>query len=408
MMTNAASPTTYTVGFSVNTTANNIISVDTTANTSSTSATVTTNSYLASSTITQLHSPTDGARRNYTFTSPVPTAPTGLNFSSVGSGSMTLNWTDTSSNEVGFAIYRSTDGGSTFSFVSQTAANAGSFNATGLTPSTSYVWNVYAVTEGALSTVLAGTQATGSAATITSTGAGGLGGAPGTWVGGIVPDSPDSVIIADGATVTIDTTAVCFNLTVGQGASGILQYQDTATARSLTTGGSVTVSAGGTFTAFPAATVTGSHTLSVGQDLVNNGTMNFIIVTGAFTSSAQITFTGAADAAWTLGGGSTTNLKQTTGVSLNKGTTSTPVLTFTPAGTFTVLGANAVGFLSISNGTFKISGGGTFSNPVFNAVGYSVPATGGIWLNNANYTIVGLAGSPTMSGLLRMTAGITM
>ena len=35
----------------------------------------------------------------------------------------------------------------------------------------------------------------------------------------------------------------------------------------------------------------------------------------------------------------------------------------------------------------------------------AIPATGGIWMNNANATIAGLNGSPTMSGLLRMTAG---
>src|SRR5213079_1762371 len=33
------------------------------------------------------------------------------------------------------------------------------------------------------------------------------------------------------------------------------------------------------------------------------------------------------------------------------------------------------------------------------------PSTGGIWMNNANATIAALGGSPTMSGLLRMTAG---
>src|SRR5207249_9069146 len=101
-----------------------------------------------------------------------------------------------------------------------------------------------------------------------------------------------------------------------------------------------------------------------------------------------------------------TNLKQSTGVTLNKGTTNASTLDFTPGtGTFTVLGANAVGFLSITNGTFKISGSNAFSNPVFNAAAYSIPATGGIWLNNANATIAGQNGSPTMSGLLRMTAG---
>ena len=47
--------------------------------------------------------------------------------------SMTLNWNDNASNEVGYAIYQSTDG-TNYSFVTQTAANATSLAISGLTP----------------------------------------------------------------------------------------------------------------------------------------------------------------------------------------------------------------------------------------------------------------------------------
>ena len=91
---------------------------------------------------------------------------------------------------------------------------------------------------------------------------------------------------------------------------------------------------------------------------------------------------------------------------LNKGTSSASTLDFLPGGTITVQGLNVAGFLAITNGTFKISrGSSTFSNPVFAAAAYTIPATGGIWLNNANATIVGQAGSPTNAGLLRLTDG---
>src|ERR1051325_1165951 len=60
----------------------------------------------------------------YTFTPPTPADPTALNFTGVTQTAMTLNWTDNSANEQGFAIYRSSDGGSTYEFVTQTAANA--------------------------------------------------------------------------------------------------------------------------------------------------------------------------------------------------------------------------------------------------------------------------------------------
>ncbi|MEJ7588950.1 MAG: SdrD B-like domain-containing protein, partial [Ferruginibacter sp.] len=97
--------------------------------------------------------------QTYTFTPPVPIAPTSLSFSSISGGSMTLNWTDNSSNENGFVIYCSTDG-VTYSYVSQTAAGATSSVQSGLTPTTTYYWKVYAVSEGAFSTALSGNQAT--------------------------------------------------------------------------------------------------------------------------------------------------------------------------------------------------------------------------------------------------------
>ena len=80
------------------------------------------------------------------------------------------------------------------------------------------------------------------------------------------------------------------------------------------------------------------------------------------------------------------------------------MLDFLPGGTITVQGANTAGFLTITNGTFRISGSGTFSNPVFTVAAYTIPATGGFWLNDANATVAGQNGSPTNNGSLRVTA----
>ena len=66
---------------------------------------------------------------------------------------MNLNWPNWASNEVGYVIYNSTDN-INFSFVSQTAVNATSATISGLQPSTTYYWRVYAVTEGCLSSPL--------------------------------------------------------------------------------------------------------------------------------------------------------------------------------------------------------------------------------------------------------------
>jgi hypothetical protein len=97
--------------------------------------------------------------RTYTFTPPIPVAPGSLSFSAIGNLTMTLNWTDLSSNERGFVIYRSVDG-TNYSFVTQLAAGATSSVQSGLTTGTTYYWRVYAITEGGLSTALSGTQAT--------------------------------------------------------------------------------------------------------------------------------------------------------------------------------------------------------------------------------------------------------
>ena len=101
--------------------------------------------------------PTSGTR--YTFTATGTTAPTSLNITSVTGTGMTLNWTDNSSDEVGFAIFRSTDN-VTFTYVSTTLANAVSSPQTGLSFSTTYYWKVYAVRE-----VLSSASNTASAAT---------------------------------------------------------------------------------------------------------------------------------------------------------------------------------------------------------------------------------------------------
>src|SRR5213075_1198643 len=105
-----------------------------------------------------------------------------------------------------------------------------------------------------------------------------------------VPTAADNVTIANGHTVTIDVTpAACLSLTVGQGTSGVLVYS-TTTARTLTVGGDVTISAGGTFESALSGTVT-THALSLSGNLPNNGTLDFS--TSANAAGAGITFTGA-------------------------------------------------------------------------------------------------------------------
>ncbi|MDW8272513.1 MAG: fibronectin type III domain-containing protein, partial [Bacteroidota bacterium] len=103
--------------------------------------------------------PADGYTITFTPPTTTPAAPSNLTFTNVLPAQMTLNWQDNSTNEIGFLIMRSTDG-TNYTFVTLTAANTTSFTATGLTPSTTYYWRVYAVNEGRASSPLSGTQAT--------------------------------------------------------------------------------------------------------------------------------------------------------------------------------------------------------------------------------------------------------
>jgi hypothetical protein len=210
-----------------------------------------------------------------------------------------------------------------------------------------------------------------------------------------VPTNADNVTIGVGCTITVDvTTAVAFNVTVQSG--GILQYITTP-ASTLTVGQNVTVDLGGTITA--GAGVLTTHVLSIGGNLVNNGTLDLFT-----TAGVGLTFTGAASNTMS-GTGAITDIRTMT---LNKGTNAN-VLEITTSN-FTVQNVNTdvAGFLTLTGGTLKISGTFTMTNRVFLTAIYVIPAAGGIWLNNPNFTVAGTNTSTTSgnNGLFRLTQGI--
>lgn len=240
---------------------------------------------------------------------------------------------------------------------------------------------------------------TASAATVTSTTTGGNWSAGATWVGGVAPGPADDVVIADGATVTINVTTSCASLQVGQGSSATLEYEAT-TARTLTVTNDVTIMTLGVFTSAATGTVT-THSLSLGGNLTNNGTLDFS--TNGNTAAAGLTFTGATSKTFS-GNGAITDIRT---ITVNKGSSSASILELSTSN-FTVQGVttNVAGFLTLTNGTFKISGSFTGTNRVFTAAGYTIGATTGFWLNNSNYTIAGQNGSLTLDGSLRISSGI--
>ena len=72
----------------------------------------------------------------------IPAAPSGLSATAVSSSQINLAWTDNSGNESGFIVGRSTVSGGPYTDITTTAANATSFNNTGLSSSTTYYYVV--------------------------------------------------------------------------------------------------------------------------------------------------------------------------------------------------------------------------------------------------------------------------
>jgi uncharacterized repeat protein (TIGR02543 family) len=321
-----------------------------------------------------------------TFTPPVPTAaPTGLTFTAITQSGMTLNWTDNATNEVGYAVYNSMDNVN-FNFVVQTTASATSTAVTSLSSGTTYYWKVYAVTDGALSSQLTGSEATLPAGTITSI-ANGNWSATGTWDCGCIPTAGDNVIIANGTAVTLDVDGSCNSLIVGQGVSGQLIIGNDAIARTLTVGNDVIVNSGGTIIT---GTTDATHIMNVGGNLTNNGTLNLAptatrVCNVTFNKNGNQTISGA---------GVITNFNC---ITLNMGTSNFNVLDVA-SNNFSA----ASNFLTLTNGTLKLSAAANITPYTGNV---TIPFSSGIWLNNAGAVISTTGGTITLYGLLRATAG---
>jgi hypothetical protein len=94
---------------------------------------------------------------------------------------------------------------------------------------------------------------------------------PATWVGNIVPDANNHVVIAATHTVSMDVNmARCQDLTIQN--TGTLQYFSTSTLQLLHVFGNTTIDLGGTY--ISGTGTTGKRTY-FGGNIVNNGTLNY-------------------------------------------------------------------------------------------------------------------------------------
>lgn len=327
------------------------------------------------------------ASSRYVFTPPTPAAPTGtLTCTGVTQTGMTLNWTNWATNEVGYVIYKSTDG-INYDFVAQTAANATNYVATGLLPNTLYYWRLYAVTEGCLSTPLNRSQATLSGGTKRSNQTGNWNNAA-IWTPAGVPTSSEDVTIANGHVVSINANAVCNSLQIGQGAAATLQF-NSATARTLVVNKDITVNTLASFNVNAGSNVT--HSLTISGNIVNNGTVN--LATDA-NSLCNAYFTKNDNQ--TISGSGTVNTFNT--IQMDMGSSVNNTLEVSTANFVA-----PVGFLTLNTGTFKLSTTGVVNITPFNAAAV-IPQKGGLWVNS-NLATVGTSASVTMYGNITVSSG---
>jgi hypothetical protein len=325
-----------------------------------------------------------------TFTPPVPLPSSGsLTFTAVTQTSMTLNWPNWATNEVGYVLYNSTDG-INYNFVTQTAANATSTNVTGLLPGTLYFWKVFAVTEGCLSTALTASQTTLPATNKVSNVVSGNWNNPGSWLPAGVPNSTDNVTILNGHTITINTDALCNNLTIGQGLSGVLRIGNNGTSRTINVNNNINILVGGQFITNTASDAT--HILNVISNITNNGTLNFAtdvnsLCRANFIKNGNQTISGA---------GAVNNFST---MDLNMGISDVNTLSITS----TNFSAPS-NFLVLQNGTFNLANSSATTIDVSTAVSFSIGPPTGITLSNPNATL-NFTGSLDLQGNLKITAG---
>ncbi len=77
-----------------------------------------------------------------TNTTVVPVPPSNLTGAVASTTQINLSWTDNSTNETGFKIERKTSSG-TYAVIGTTATDVATFNDTGITPNTTYIYRVY-------------------------------------------------------------------------------------------------------------------------------------------------------------------------------------------------------------------------------------------------------------------------
>lgn len=220
-----------------------------------------------------------------------------------------------------------------------------------------------------------------------------------TWVGGVVPTTTDNVVIADGHTVTIDQNVTVSNLTVGQGTSGVLTFDNVAI-HTLTVSGDITVATGGTLISQTPITTTGttvnastnvvvasSTGIVVGMSIVGSNIPSGTTVS-AIVDATNITISAAATGAGTglsfsigyihslaIGGNITNNGMFDMSQTYTIGVT----VTFNKAGDQTIAGTGTTKFRYITLDKTSVANRVICSSNVSLTVSGAITYTAGTW-----------------------------
>jgi len=230
-----------------------------------------------------LNSGSNGSRKFYNFSSAAPNGNiTTFSADCVSSNTLQLVWSENATNEVGYAIYRSTDNVN-FTFRTLVPSGTVGYTDTGLSPSTTYYYRIYTHTEGRLS-ALAGVGSisattlpigVGSIISIKS----GNWNDPSVWTTGIVPLLTDDVIIGclGNHTVTLQSSGANYsNSTVisipdNTPSGGVATGNTIPTAATLTGCGSCAVSSvtvpAGSYTGVSKIQFSIAHTYDMDVDI---------------------------------------------------------------------------------------------------------------------------------------------
>ncbi|MFN7313265.1 MAG: T9SS type A sorting domain-containing protein [Bacteroidota bacterium] len=412
MEVGAGAPISYNVGFQF--TSGTFQHVNTTTNLSSTSVS-TANVAASTGPIAGLSNRNPGSQFAYLWTPNQISDPQPVSITNITTTGMTVNWANVA-NEVGYALYRSTDGGVTYSFVTSGlpgglfAANTTSFNATGLIASTTYDWRVYAIRES-VSQPADGT-ATTSAATRFFTTSSGLWSDPAIWNTLAVPSGADTAEISTGHTVELDAASISSGTLI---VNGTLNYWNSTTQQTLTVNGDLIINTGAALSAGigsgPPA-LTGPHILNVGGNASTSIFSGNVIVDGSLnlqtTASVQLRLNGTSNST-VSGNGATCAIPF---IQVNKGGSPVNIdntveflRIFTQPNTASIY-ANTQRFQVLS-GTLKLSAA-IVTNSIHNNTVQLFNTTLGfnsrLWLNHTGINI-GMIPTATNQGTLNISNG---